>query len=173
MCSFIDLLQITCYTEAAVRNQRGVFCMSEEEVSLQDRIRQAGLRVTGPRLAVLTAVQGFGQHRDVVEIVDAARERLGTLSTQSVYDNLYALEEAGLVRRIQIPGQSARYEARVGDNHHHIVCRKCGATHDVDCAAGYAPCLNPVEGYGFVIDEAEVVYWGVCPDCQQATEQVS
>ena len=140
--------------------------MAAEEVSLQHRIRFAGLRVTAPRLAVLTAVQGAGQHRDVVEIVALARERLGTLSTQAVYDNLTTLEAAGLVRRIQIPGQSARYEARVGDNHHHIVCRKCGVTHDVDCAAGHAPCLDPSDGHGFLIDEAEVVYWGICPACQ-------
>ncbi len=147
--------------------------MAPHGTSLQDKLRAAGLRVTAPRLAVLTAVQGHGQHREVIDIVEAARERLGTLSTQSVYDNLTVLEEAGLVRRIQIPGQSARYEARVGDNHHHIVCRKCGITHDVDCAAGFAPCITPSEAHGFVIVEAEVVYWGICPACAQANNSES
>jgi len=143
--------------------------MMPDELALAERLRSACLRVTGPRLAVLTAIQGEGQHRDVIEIADAARKRLGTLSTQAVYDNLDVLVEAGLARRIQLSGQPARYEARVGDNHHHIVCRRCGATTDVDCAVGAAPCLEPSASQGFIIEEAEVIFWGTCPQCQQIT----
>src|SRR6476659_8100943 len=110
-----------------------MIAMTSDEFPLHESIRRAGLRVTAPRLAVLTAVLGKGQHRDAEAIADAARKRLGTLSTQAVYDNLHILAEAGLIRRIQPSGHPARYEARVGDNHHHIVCRKCGLTTDVDC----------------------------------------
>ncbi|HLJ53408.1 MAG TPA: transcriptional repressor [Chthonomonadaceae bacterium] len=123
--------------------------------------------MTAPRLAVLRSVQGRGQHRDAEAIAEAARERLGTLSTQAVYDNLHALEKAGLVRRIQPSGHPARYEARVGDNHHHIVCRQCGLTADVDCAVGAAPCLEPSADQGFLVQEAEVIFWGLCPRCRQ------
>ena len=140
--------------------------MTADELTLQEALRGAGLRVTAPRLAVFMAVLGAGQHRDAEAIADAARERLGTLSTQAVYDNLHILEEAGLVRRIQPSGHSARYEARVGDNHHHIVCRRCGLTADVDCAVGAAPCLEPSDDHGFVVQEAEVIFWGLCPQCQ-------
>lgn len=140
--------------------------MSDER-ELAEYLRSVGLRVTAPRLAVLTAVQGRGRHLDVTEITDVARKRLGTLSTQAVYDNLDVLVQARLVRRIQIAGQPARYEARVGDNHHHIVCRKCGATADVDCAIGPAPCLEPSADHGFVIEEAEITFWGICIECQQ------
>lgn len=143
--------------------------MVPPELALCERLRAAGLRVTAPRLAVFTAVQGEGQHRDVLEIADSARKRLGTLSIQAVYDNLDILVEIGLIRRIQISGQPARYEARVGDNHHHIVCRRCGATTDVDCAIGAAPCLDPSADHGYVIEEAEVIFWGICPQCQQNT----
>lgn len=142
--------------------------MMKDERTLSEQLRLAGLRVTGPRLAVLRAVQGEGQHRDVNEIAEAARKRLGTLSTQAVYDNLDILVEAGLVRRVQLSGHPARYEARVGDNHHHVVCRQCGATADVDCAVGAAPCLEPSADHGFQIEEAEVIFWGLCPQCQQA-----
>jgi Fur family transcriptional regulator, stress-responsive regulator len=142
--------------------------MSPDEQRLHDSIRNAGLRVTAPRLAVLTAVQCEGQHRDVETIATESRKRLGTLSIQSVYDNLRALEQVGLVRRIQPSGHPARYEARVGDNHHHIVCRSCGATADIDCAVGAAPCLEPSVDHGFVVEEAEVTFWGVCPGCQQS-----
>jgi len=140
--------------------------MTSDELTLHTRLRRAGLRVTGPRLAVLTAVQGEGRHRDVEAIAEASRERLGALSTQAVYDNLHILVEAGLVRRIQPSGHPARYEARVGDNHHHLVCRRCGATTDIDCAVGAAPCLEPSADHGFVIEEAEVIFWGLCPPCQ-------
>src|SRR6266513_2582681 len=141
--------------------------MMPDTQTLHESLRQAGLRVTGPRLAVLTAVLGEGQHRDAEAIADAARRRLGSLSTQAVYDNLHILEEAGLVRRIQPSGHPARYEARVGDNHHHIVCRRCGVVADVDCAVGEAPCLEPSASHGFVVQEAEVIFWGLCPLCQQ------
>lgn len=137
------------------------------ESLLPESLRRAGLRVTAPRLAVLTAVLGEGQHRDVEAIAHAARVRLGTLSSQAVYDNLHILEVAGLVRRIQPSGHPARYEARVGDNHHHIVCRRCGLTADVDCTVGAAPCLEPSADHGFVVQEAEVIFWGLCPHCQR------
>lgn len=142
--------------------------MPPDESALLNQLRSAGLRVTGPRLAVLAAVQGEGRHPDVQEIAAAARGRIVTLSTQAVYDNLNALVEAGLVRRIQPSGHPARYEARVGDNHHHIVCRGCGSTADIDCAVGYAPCLEPCDDHGFAVEEAEVTFWGLCPLCQQS-----
>ena len=129
------------------------------------QLRSAGLRVTQPRLTVLAAL-GEHPHADVETIAAAARRRLGSLSTQAVYDILKALTDAGLVRRIEPAGHPARFETRVGDNHHHVVCRDCGATADVDCATGSAPCLNPSAAAGFVIDEAEVTYWGRCPNCQ-------
>ena len=140
--------------------------MTFDESTLSDALRGAGLRVTAPRLAVLTLVMGEGRHRDAEAIADAARKRLGTLSTQAVYDNLHILEQAGLLRRIQPAGHPARYEARVGDNHHHIVCRGCGLTADVDCVVGAAPCLEPSATHGFHVQEAEVIFWGLCPQCQ-------
>ncbi|MGE0066420.1 MAG: Fur family transcriptional regulator [Solirubrobacterales bacterium] len=137
----------------------------------EDLLRGADLRVTRPRLAVLNAVYER-PHADTNAIVDATREDLGEVSLQAVYDVLRALTDAGLVRRIQPPGSLARYESRVGDNHHHVVCRSCGAIADVDCAAGKAPCLAASEDHGYAIDEAEVVYWGRCPEClATATEQ--
>ena len=143
--------------------------MSLDTHKLHESIREAGLRVTAQRLAVLTAVLGEGQHRDAEAIADTVRKQLGTLSTQAVYDNLHILVEAGLVRRIQPSGHPGRYEARVGDNHHHIVCRHCGATADVDCTVGAAPCLEPSADHGFVVEEAEVIFWGLCPQCRQNT----
>lgn len=145
-------------------------------VESEQLLRGADLRVTRPRLAVLNAVYG-SPHADTNSIVDATRVELGEVSVQAVYDVLRALTDAGLVRRIQPPGSVARYEARVGDNHHHVVCRLCGAIADVDCAAGETPCLTASEDHGYAIDEAEVVYWGRCPEClaaqasEQATEQ--
>ena len=141
--------------------------MSYDEAALQESLRTAGLRVTAPRLAVLISVVVDGPHRDAEAIADAARKRLGTLSTQAVYDNLHVLETAGLIRRIQPSGHPARYEVRVGDNHHHIVCRHCGKTEDVDCTVGAAPCLEPSADHGFIVQEAEVIFWGLCPQCQQ------
>ncbi|WP_017626203.1 Fur family transcriptional regulator [Nocardiopsis chromatogenes] len=128
-------------------------------------LRESALRVTGPRVAVLSAVHD-NPHADTESIIGAVRASLGAVSHQAVYDVLKALTEAGLVRRIQPRGSVARYETRVGDNHHHVVCRSCGAIADVDCAVGHAPCLTASDNGGFTIDEAEVVYWGVCSECQ-------
>ncbi len=130
-------------------------------------LRGAGLRVTRPRLAVLSAVHDHA-HADTDSIIRAVRGSLGEVSHQAVYDVLRVLTEGALVRRIQPSGSVARYEARVGDNHHHIVCRSCGAIADVDCAVGAAPCLTASADHGFTIDEAEVTYWGRCPECVAA-----
>jgi Fe2+ or Zn2+ uptake regulation protein len=127
-------------------------------------LRGAALRVTRPRVAVLSAVHDH-PHADTSSIIAVVREDLGEVSHQAVYDVLRALTTAGLVRSIEPPGSVARYEARVGDNHHHIVCRSCGAIADVDCAVGTAPCLTPSDDHGFTIDEAEVIYRGLCPGC--------
>ena len=127
-------------------------------------LREAGLRVTRPRTAVLTAVQAH-PHADTDAIIAAVREDLGAVSHQAVYDVLRALTAAGLVRRIQPRDSVARYEARVGDNHHHVVCRTCGAISDVDCAVGEAPCLT-ADGTTYQVDEAEVIFWGRCPQCE-------
>ena len=132
---------------------------------LASELGAAGLRVTAPRMAVLEAARR-SSHATVEEIATAAREQLGSISTQGVYDVLAALAGAGLVRRIEPAGSPARFEVRVGDNHHHIVCRACGAVADVDCTVGAAPCIEPAATHGFQIDEAEVTYWGLCPDCQ-------
>jgi Fe2+ or Zn2+ uptake regulation protein len=131
---------------------------------LEQLLRRATLRVTRPRVAVLSAVHAI-PHADTDSIIGAVRADLGEVSHQAVYDVLRALTEAGLLRRIQPTGLVARYESRVGDNHHHVVCRSCGTIEDVDCAHGSAPCLTASDDHGFVIDEAEVVYWGLCPDC--------
>src|ERR687894_1499157 len=127
-------------------------------------LRGVALRVTRPRVAVLSAVHDH-PHADTDSIIGAVREDLSEVSHQAVYDVLRALTAAGLVRCIQPPGSVARYEARVGDNHHHVVCRSCGAIADVDCAVGYTPCLTAADDSGYEIDEAEVVYWGRCPAC--------
>ncbi len=129
-------------------------------------IRTAGLRVTTPRVAVLSEVTE-GEHMTADDVAHAVRDRVGTVSTQAVYDVLGALTRAGLVRRIEPAGSPARYETRVGDNHHHVVCRSCGAITDVDCVIGDPPCLSPADASGFVIDEAEVTFWGLCPTCQR------
>jgi len=130
-------------------------------------LRSAELRVTRPRIAVLNAVHEH-PHADTNSIIDAVRIQLGDVSHQAVYDVLQALTSAGLLRRIQPSGSVARYEARVADNHHHIVCRSCGAVADVDCAVGEVPCLTPSQHHGYMIDEAEVIYWGLCPPCSAA-----
>ena len=134
-------------------------------------LRGADLRVTRPRVAVLEAVEGH-PHADTDSIFGAVRAALPDVSRQAVYDVLAALTSVGLVRKIQPSGSVARYESRVGDNHHHVVCRSCGVIADVDCAVGEAPCLVPFDPEGnldgFVVDEAEVVYWGVCPECSAA-----
>jgi Fur family transcriptional regulator, stress-responsive regulator len=131
---------------------------------LEEQLRAASLRVTRPRVAVLAALRDH-PHVDTDRVISLVRAELPMVSHQAVYDVLRALTDAGLVRRIQPAGATARYERRVGDNHHHVVCRSCGAIADVDCAAGHAPCLTASDDHGFVIDEAEVVYWGWCPEC--------
>jgi Fe2+ or Zn2+ uptake regulation protein len=131
---------------------------------LEQMLRGADLRVTRPRVAVLGAVHDH-PHADTDTLIGAVRTELPSVSHQAVYDVLRALTTAGLVRRIQPSGSVARYESRVGDNHHHVVCRSCGAIADVDCAVGQAPCLHASDDRGFVIDEAEVIYWGRCPAC--------
>jgi Fur family ferric uptake transcriptional regulator len=127
-------------------------------------LRGTALRVTRPRVAVLSAVHEH-PHADTDSIIRVVRENLGEVSHQAVYDVLRALTGAGLLRRIQPSGSVARYESRVGDNHHHVVCRSCGVIADVDCAVGSAPCLEATDDHGFAIDEAEVVYWALCPEC--------
>jgi len=134
---------------------------------LERDLRAVSLRVTRPRLAVLAAVHDH-PHADTSSLIECVREDLGQVSHQAVYDVLAALTDTGLVRRIQPPGAVARYESRVGDNHHHVVCRSCGAMADVDCAVGEAPCLTAADDHGYSIDEAEVVYHGLCPDCASA-----
>jgi Fur family ferric uptake transcriptional regulator len=131
-------------------------------------LRGAGLRVTRPRLAVLSAVHGH-PHADTEFILGIVRRDNGRVSHQAVYDVLRALTDAGLVRRIQPTGSVARYEARVGDNHHHLVCRRCGAITDVDCAVGAAPCLTPGDDSGYSVEEAEVIYWGQCAQCRTSS----
>jgi Fur family ferric uptake transcriptional regulator len=129
-----------------------------------DLLRGSGLRVTRPRLAVLQALEQH-PHADVDRLAEAARTALGSVSTQAVYDVLRVLVGSGIVRRIEPAGSPARFELRVADNHHHAVCRSCGVIADVDCAVGERPCLDASESHGFVIDEAEVIYWGTCPAC--------
>lgn len=130
-----------------------------------DLLRRAGLRVTAARLAIMQTVRE-GDHLDVEAVYRGVRERVGQVSLQAVYDSLHALHGAGLLRKVEPMGSPARYEARVGDNHHHLVCRRCGTVTDVDCVAGAAPCLDPVDAAGYVVDEADVTFWGVCPNCQ-------
>jgi len=134
------------------------------------RLRAAGLRVTAPRLAVIAAVRE-GDHAQVDEIAARARDRVGSVSTQAVYDVLRVLGGVGLVRRVELFGSPARYEARVGDNHHHLVCRSCGAVADVDCAVGHAPCLEPANDAGYLVEEADVTYMGICPACRRDRER--
>ena len=130
----------------------------------EEMLRAAALRVTRPRLAVLEAVRAH-PHADADTIIGAVRDVLGSVSKQAVYDVLAALADAGLLRRIEPSGPPARFETRVGDNHHHVVCRSCGDIADVDCAVGEAPCLHASNDHGFTIDEADVIYWGTCPAC--------
>jgi Fe2+ or Zn2+ uptake regulation protein len=133
-------------------------------LDFQQMLRSAALRVTRPRVAVLSAVHAH-PHADTESILGAVRRELPEVSHQAVYDSLHTLTATGLVRRIKPSGSVARYESRVGDNHHHVVCRSCEAISDVDCAIGEAPCLDASDDHGFTIDEAEVIYWGLCPDC--------
>jgi Fur family transcriptional regulator, stress-responsive regulator len=163
----MDLLQIVAVSH------RGILTDSKERarlknmataLELQQLLREAGLRVTSPRVAVLIAVHAH-PHADTDSLIEAVRSALPAVSHQAVYDCLRVLALAGLVRRFQPSGSVARYEARVGDNHHHLVCRSCGVISDVDCAVGDAPCLTASDDRGFSIAEAEVIYWGLCPAC--------
>src|SRR3954463_16333311 len=132
---------------------------------LAEQLRDRGLRATTTRVAVLHAVGELSGHPDTDTIASRVRQTLGTISTQAGYDALQAMTPVGLLRRIEPAGSPARYETRVGDNHHHVVCRVCGTARDIDCAVGAAPCLDPSEMGGFAVDEAEITFWGVCPDC--------
>jgi Fur family ferric uptake transcriptional regulator len=132
-----------------------------------EELRDAGLRVTAARVALLEAVRD-GDHLGVEAIASGVRDRIGHISLQAVYDALSALTGAGLIRRLEPAGSPARFEGRVGDNHHHVVCRSCGVVADVDCAVGEAPCLTASEDHGFSIEEAQVIYWGQCPACSTA-----
>lgn len=129
-----------------------------------EELRGAGLRVTAARVALLETVRD-GDHLGIEAIASGVRGRIGHISLQAVYDVLHALTEARLIRRIEPAGGPPRFEGRVGDNHHHVVCRSCGVVADVDCAVGEAPCLTASDDQGFAIDEADVTYWGLCPDC--------
>ena len=148
--------------------------VSSTSTNYSAQLRMADLRVTRPRVAVLDAVHAH-PHADTETILSVVRTGLPDVSRQAVYDVLNALTAVGLVRRIQPLGMVARYESRVGDNHHHVVCRSCGVIADVDCAVGEAPCLTPSDDdsvlEGFVLDEAEVIYWGLCPDCASTTSR--
>lgn len=137
----------------------------EPKLEPEQMLRAASLRVTKPRVAVINAVHAH-PHADTDTVLSAVREADPEVSHQAVYDVLKVLTEAGIVRRIQPKDSVARYESRVGDNHHHVVCRSCGVIADVDCATGSAPCLDASNDNGFQIEEAEVIYWGTCPKCQ-------
>src|SRR3954470_2499408 len=140
--------------------------MDAAMLSSAEQLPPAGVRVTAQRLAVLAALAGVTDHPDADAVAASVRAQLGAVSMQAIYDVLNSLTLAGLVRRIEPAGGPARFEARVGDNHHHVVCRSCSAATDVDCVLGTAPCLDPNVSHGFLIDEAEVTFWGLCPDCQ-------
>ncbi|MFD6155820.1 Fur family transcriptional regulator [Nocardia sp. NPDC060256] len=146
--------------------------MHTNHTDAQAQLRAAGLRVTAPRIAVLDAVAA-APHTDADRVAATVRRSLGSVSTQAVYDVLRACVNAGLLRRIEPAGSAALYETRAGDNHHHLVCRSCGTVVDIDCAVGSAPCLAPGDDHGFAIDEAEVVFWGLCPTCRTQERQQS
>jgi Fe2+ or Zn2+ uptake regulation protein len=140
---------------------------SQAAPTIAQELRGAGLRVTAARVALLETLRD-GHHLGVEAIASGVRDRVGHVSLQAVYYALHALTAAGLVRRIEPAGSPARFDGRVGDNHHHVVCRSCGDVADVDCAVGEAPCLSASDDHGFSIDEAEVIYWGLCPACSAA-----
>jgi Fur family ferric uptake transcriptional regulator len=140
--------------------------MTYQQSPVQERLRSVGLRITAPRIAVLEWLAEH-PHTTADQVAAGVRQRLGSVSTQAVYDVLAACTGVDLVRRIEPAGHPARFETRTGDNHHHLVCRICGRTEDVDCVHGSAPCLEPSSTEGFTIDEAEVIFWGSCPDCIQ------
>ena len=136
--------------------------------STASRLREHGLQVTAQRLAVLRAV-AHQPHGTADDVTESVRKDIGSVSRQAVYDALSVLSEKGMIRRIQPAGSPARYEDRVGDNHHHLICRSCNRMVDVDCAVGSTPCLHAADDAGFDIDEAEVIYWGICPSCRSTT----
>jgi Fe2+ or Zn2+ uptake regulation protein len=140
---------------------------------LEERLRAAGLRATTPRIAVLRVLAESRDHPRVDQVIERVRAGGVPISTQAAYDVCEALHRVALARRIAPAGSPARYEARVGDNHHHLVCRGCGTTADVDCAVGPAPCLEPSDAAGFTVDEAEVTFWGLCPRCQSTREEAA
>jgi Fur family ferric uptake transcriptional regulator len=135
----------------------------------QDRLRAAGLRVTAARLAVLEALAQDG-HLDVDQVAGIVREKLGAVATQTVYDALATLTRRGLIHQLEPAGHNRLFESRTADNHHHVICRNCQRIEDVDCAVGYAPCLQASDSHGFAIDQAEVIYWGLCPDCRGSAQ---
>lgn len=159
--NFPELFRFWNYSEKGVK----VSAMTTEKMDHGALLRNAGLRVTSPRLAVLSVVDSR-PHIAAENVAAQVRERLGAVSTQTVYDALRVCTDVGLMRRIEPAGSPARYERRAGDNHHHLVCRHCGRIEDVDCAIGQAPCLHVDHDRGFEIDEAEVMYWGTCPECR-------
>ena len=163
----VTSLRLVNLTESRIRAIVQLVLREEVASGTADLLRRRGVQVTAQRLAVLRAVSGR-PHGTADEIEELARAEIGAVSRQAVYDALGILADNGLIRRIQPARSPARYEDRVGDNHHHLVCRTCGLTVDVDCAVGHRPCLQAAEDHGFIIDEAEVVYWGSCPACQQA-----
>jgi len=142
--------------------------VSSDTIDNEALLRRHGLQVTAQRLAVLRAVSEH-PHSTADDIGDVVRAEIGAISRQAVYDALTVLTDRGLLRRIQPAGSSARYETRVGDNHHHVICRACGRMVDVDCAVGDTPCLTAADDSGYEVDEAEVIYWGRCPECVAAT----
>lgn len=137
---------------------------------LRDVLKDANLRATAQRIAVMGVLRDSPGHLPVDEIGERVRERLGTVSLQTVYDTLDALTSVGLARRIEPAGRPALFEGRVGDNHHHVVCRRCGAVEDIDCATQSAPCLDAANTAGFVLEEAEITFWGLCPDCHNGAD---
>ena len=141
--------------------------MSPED--LETRLRDAGLRATAPRVAILQVLAASTDHPRIDQVIERVEATGLSISTQAAYDVCDALYRASLASRIDVAGGPVRYEARVGDNHHHLVCRTCGVTIDVDCDVGEAPCRAPSDAHGFVLDEAEVTYWGICPSCQTTT----
>ncbi|MFC4908993.1 Fur family transcriptional regulator [Actinomadura gamaensis] len=141
---------------------------SRTPATTPDELRRAGLRVTAARVAILETVRA-GDHLGADAVAAGVRERVGHVSLQAVYEALHALTAAGLVRRVEPAGGPARYEGRVGDNHHHLVCRRCGTVRDVDCVTGAAPCADPPDDAGFLVDEADITFWGLCPTCRETT----
>ena len=139
--------------------------------AIEEQLRAAGLRATAPRIAVMQVLAASHDHPRIDQVIERVQASGTTISTQAAYDVCDALHRASLARKIELAGHPARFEGRVGDNHHHLVCRGCGHTVDVDCAIGQAPCLDLQDDHGFAVDEAEVTYWGTCPDCNREEQK--